>query len=85
MLEQIRAQANPHDQIVFLLTMHNMALCYQKLGALDECAVCLEKCLAYLKADKIQEFFNDPNQPSLRLKLHKYACKTHMQVCALFS
>jgi predicted translin family RNA/ssDNA-binding protein len=28
MLEQIQAQNNPHDQLVFLLIMHNMALCY---------------------------------------------------------
>lgn len=40
--------------------MHNMALCYQKLGVLDECAVCLEKCLVHLDAEMIQEFFNDP-------------------------
>jgi hypothetical protein len=65
--------------------MHNMALCFQKLGVLDECAVCLEKCLVYLKADQIQEFFNDPFQPSLKVKLLKYTCKTHMQVCALYS
>lgn len=28
MLEQIQASKNPNDQFVFLLTMHNMALCY---------------------------------------------------------
>lgn len=60
MLEQISAQNNPHDQFVFLLIVHNMALCYQKLGVLDECAVCLEKCLIYLQSELVQEFFNDP-------------------------
>ena len=35
--------------------------------------------------EQIQEFFSDPFNPSLRLKLLKYRCKTHMQVCALFS
>lgn len=70
---------------MYLLIFHNMALCYQKLGVLDECAVCLDKCLQYLKTEQIQEFFNDPYQPSLRLKLLKYRCKTHMQICALFS
>lgn len=62
-----------------------MALCYQKLGVLDECAMCLEKCLKYLASDYIQKYFNDPAQPSLRLKMLKYKCKTHMQICALFS
>jgi hypothetical protein len=62
-----------------------MALCLQKLGVLDECAMCLEKCLTYLKAEKIKEFFDDPFQPSLKIKLLKYKCKTHMQVCALYS
>ena len=85
MLEQIQAQSNPHDQFVFLLVMHNMALCYQKLGVLDECASCLEKCLKYLKSEKIKEYFYDVANPGLRLKLLKYECKTHMQVCALFS
>ena len=28
MLEQISAAKNQHDKFVFLLTMHNMALCY---------------------------------------------------------
>ena len=62
-----------------------MALCYQKLGVLDECAACLDKCLKFLKTPEIAEFFNDPFNPSLKLKLLKYRCKTHMQICALFS
>lgn len=65
--------------------MHNMALCYQKLGVLDECAQCLEKCLAYLGSEYVQDYFNDPANPSLKLKMLKYKCKTHMQVCALLS
>ena len=33
----------------------------------------------------MQEFYNDPNMPALRLKMLKYKCKTHMQICALLS
>lgn len=40
------------------LTMHNMALCFQKLGALEECALCLEAALQTL------------NSPFLNLKLN---------------
>ena len=85
MLEQIQASKNQHDTFVFLLTMHNMALCYQKLGVLDECANCLEQCLVYLNSEYVQDYFNDPMNPSLKLKMLKYKCKTHMQVCALYS
>ena len=72
MLEQIQASKNQHDKFIFLLTLHNMALCYQKLGVLDECASCLEKCLEHLNQEQINSFFQDPYQPSLRLKLLKY-------------
>jgi hypothetical protein len=85
MLGQIQAAKNPNDQISFLLMMHNMALCYQKLGVLEECANCLDQCLKYLQTDAVQAFFNDPTQPALKLKMLKYKCKTHMQICALLS
>lgn len=85
MLEQIQADQNPKDSFVFLLTLHNMAMCYQKLGILEDCAICLEACLANLSSQYLQDYFNDPNVPSLKLKLLKYKCKTHMQICALLS
>ena len=85
MLDQIQADQNPNDKVVFLLICHNMGMCFQKLGVLDDCAVMLEKCLKYLEQDQIREYFNDASQPSLRLKFLKYKCKTHMQICALYS
>ena len=45
----------------------------------------MEKCLKYLEQEQIQAYFNDASQPSLRLKFLKYKCKTHMQICALYS
>jgi hypothetical protein len=42
---------------VFLLTMHNMALCYQKMGILDECAAYLKKCINFLESEAIIAFF----------------------------
>ena len=41
MLDQIFASSNPNDSFVFLLVYHNTALCYQKLGVLDECVLAL--------------------------------------------
>jgi hypothetical protein len=72
MLEQIQADKTPKDKFVYLLTLHNMGMCYQKLGILEECALCLEACLDHLKGDYLQAYFNDPRQPSLRLKMIKY-------------
>ena len=60
-----------------------MALCYQKLGALEECAVCLEGCLLNINSSFLVPKFH--NEPSRRLKKLKYECKIHMQVCALLS
>ena len=52
---------------------------------MEDCAICLEACLANLNGPYLQEYFNDPAIPSLRLKMLKYKCKTHMQICALLS
>lgn len=38
-----------------------------------------------LNSPYLQEYFNDPAMPALKLKLLKYKCKTHMQICALLS
>jgi len=85
MLEQIQASKNPNDEFAFLLTLHNMGLCYQKLGILEECSLCLDACLKHLSAPSVQAYFNDPKNPALHLKMLKYKCKTHMQICALLS
>ena len=81
MLDQIAAHKNEHDQFIFLLIEHNMGLCYQKLGMLEECVTCLEKCLQHLDAEQL--FFNGGgsnghSQPALSLKLLKYKAKSHM-------
>lgn len=71
------------------LTMHNMALCFQKLGALEECALCLEASLQTLNSPFLNLKLNQEpgavTDPSKKLKRLKYECKTHMQVCALLS
>ena len=74
--------------MMVFLTMHNMALCFQKLGALEECALCLEASLQTLSSPflSLKLHNNDSSSdPSKKLKRLKYECKTHMQVCALLS
>lgn len=63
--------------------MHNMALCFQKLGALEECALCLEASLQTLNSPFLQQKFS--GDPAKKLKRLKYECKARMQVCALLS
>lgn len=45
LLDRLKFQKNPKDRFLIQVTMHNMALCFQKMGALEECALCLDACL----------------------------------------
>ena len=63
--------------------MHNMALCFQKMGALEECALCLDACLHQINSQYLLPKFS--GKPTRKLKKIKYECKIHMQVCALLS
>jgi hypothetical protein len=58
---------------------------FYRLGILEDCAICLDACLQNLSNQYMQDYFNNPNIPSLKLKMLKYKCKTHMQICALLS
>ncbi len=63
--------------------MHNMALCFQKMGALEECALCLDACLHQINSQYLLPKFT--GSAPRKLKKLKYECKIHMQVCALLS
>ncbi len=59
-----------------------MAMCYQKIGALEECALYLEGCILKLDSCFAEDLSSNPEE---LLKKLKYECKAHMQVCALLS
>ena len=61
---------------------YNMALCYQKLSSLEECALCLETCLDHLGTDYLN--LNDKSI-AMRLVKLKMECKIRMQLCAILS
>ena len=63
--------------------MHNMALCFQKMGALEECSLCLDACLTQVQSPIMKSVYKQ--NPAQKLKKLKYECKIHMQVCALLS
>lgn len=40
------------DKFNLFILFHNMALCYQKMQMLDECAQCIEQALDFLPIDQ---------------------------------
>lgn len=52
MLDVVDVTKNPRDMCHALQLFYNMAACYQKLGQLDECSMCLETCFEYLECQQ---------------------------------
>ncbi|CDW85759.1 UNKNOWN [Stylonychia lemnae] len=72
------------DQMIALEIFLNMALCYQKLGQLEECSLCLETCIEHLSAgDYLQQLKNQ--SLAMRIMKMKLECKLRMQLCAILS
>ena len=53
------------------------------MGALEECALCLDACLNQLSSPTVEKLFK--SDAPRKLKRLKYECKIHMQICALLS
>ena len=64
------------DQYISLQVFYNMAMCYQKLGQLQECALCLETCLDQLNFKKYQSL----KDKSISSRVHKlkFECRLHL-------
>ena len=48
-LDVVDLQSGRRDEAHPLALFYNMGLCYQKLGQLEECSLCLETCFEYLR------------------------------------
>ena len=83
LLDRLMFQRNASDRFLIQCTMHNMALCFQKMGALEECSLCLDACLTQITSPYVERLAK--SDPPRKLKRLKYECKIHMQVCALLS
>ena len=59
-LDVVDLSGSKRDQFIALQLFHNMAMCYQKLGILEECSICLEACIDHLESDYLQKYFNNP-------------------------
>ena len=82
-LDVVDLSQSKRDKFVALQIFYNMAMCYQKLGQLDECSICLETCLEQLDhAD-----YSDIHTKSVSSRIHrmKIECRLHLQLCAIYS
>lgn len=88
-LEVVSLDSSSRDKFVLFVTNNNMAMCFQKLGMLDECNTYLKHCLAMFK----DESFFAPTNKSLatiaglaaRNRRNKLECRLRLQQCAILS
>lgn len=90
LLEAVATQGGCIDQDIVLTTLHNTALCYQRLGLLEECSAYLDGC-AFNAKNKSVLSQQDPStrifgwQVADKIFKARYQCKTHVQLCAILS
>lgn len=63
-LDVVDLAKNWRDEAHALCLFYNMGLCYQKLGQLEECSLCLETCFDYLANQQ-------PKNSSVSFYLHQ--------------
>jgi len=79
-LQKVNAHTNTQNAGIILLTHHNLALCFQKLGMLEECGNHIEFCLK-----QVPNLIESKKTLENKLKTTKYLAKLHMQYCAVLS
>lgn len=72
------------DKFHLFILFHNMALCYQKMQMLEECAQCIEQALEYLTS-KDSQFNLQEKSISNRMRKLQILGKLKMQYCAILS
>jgi tetratricopeptide (TPR) repeat protein len=82
-LDVVDMTRSSRDQMIALQLFYNMAMCYQKLGQLEECSLCLETCLEQLDS-KLYESLKDKSI-SQRINKLKLESRIHLQLCAIYS
>ena len=81
-LDVVDLSGSRRDQFIAFQLFHNMAMCYQKQGQLEECALCLETTLDHLGSD----YASEKNQ-SLAVRIYKLKleARLRLQFCAILS
>lgn len=70
------------DKFNLFVLFHNMALCYQKLQMLEECASCIEQALELIPVD---QFSLEERSISNRMRKLQMMGKLKLQYCAILS
>ena len=69
-MQVVSLDGSKRDRYIAYSTFHNMAMCYQKLGMLEECFIYLKECLTLLTQVTAQPFykFSSENCVAVRMK-----------------
>lgn len=84
LLESVATRGGTIPHFFILSTLHNTALCYQKLNLYDECASYLDGCEFNAKSRFV---FTETkkNSHSARVRRYKYLSRANLQLCAVLS
>ncbi|CAG9310042.1 unnamed protein product [Blepharisma stoltei] len=87
LLDAVISQNAYIDSDFIIATFHNTALCYQRLGELQECASALYACITTSQRLIAQKYQPSPSPLSIDERIIKlqYISKLHLQLCAVFS
>ena len=80
-LDVVDLQSGRRDEAHPLALFYNMGLCYQKLGQLEECSLCLETCFEYLRQGNQTQNMSAAYQ----LNLQRFETMLRLQLCAIYS
>ena len=80
-LEVVNLDHSKRDRYFAYITYHNMAMCFQKLGMLEECIIYLKETIQVLEK---QAFFKDVSI-ALRMRQSHMLCQLKLQLCAILS
>lgn len=80
-LEVVNLEHSKRDRYFAYITYHNMAMCFQKLGMLEECIIYLKETIAVIEKSN---FFKDVSI-SQRMKQMQMQCQLKLQLCAILS
>ncbi|CAG9327813.1 unnamed protein product [Blepharisma stoltei] len=82
-LESVITHGGKTDPDQVLATLHNLALCFQRLGDLEKCAAYLDGCLFNLNS--FQVMTSEKSQILNEIRRNTYKSKIHIQSCAVLS
>lgn len=80
-LEVVNLEHSKRDRYFAYITYHNMAMCFQKLGMLEECIIYLKETIQVLERPN---FFKDTSI-ALRMRQSHMLCQLKLQLCAILS